>query len=159
MTIKDVRSGRSSIFCNLALFSGWRMMTEQRFEKLAAWRHGVRLVESVYRATRRFPNDEKPGLSAVMRRAVAVVPGKIADGVGRCDPDEALRALEDAFGAMRELKTHLIVARRMRFTSAWRLAMVRRRMRFTEQAMIELREHFERMVDQRPLSLQLRRAA
>ena len=136
-------------------------MTEQRFEKLAAWRHGVRLVESVYRATRRFPNDEKPGLSAVMRRAVAVVLGKIADGAGRCDPVEAMRALEDAFGAMRELKTHLIVARRMRFTSAWRLALVRRRMCLTEQAMVELRDHFERLADESgpPLQIRGRRAA
>ena len=92
-------------------------MTFTSYQQLILWRRSMDLVAGIYRVSRRFPSDERSGLTATLRRTATVVPGKIADGHGRSDFNEAMSAFAAAQGALRELLTHLIVARRLHFIS------------------------------------------
>ena len=97
------------------------------YERYVAWRRAMTLVARVYRLTRCFPAEERPGLSATMRRTATTVPAMIADAQGRIDPREAVKAYSSAQAALRELVTHLLVARRLGFISFFSQGSFRRR--------------------------------
>lgn len=71
------------------------------------------LAESVYRLTSAFPKDELYGLTSQMRRAAVAIPSNIAEGYGRETRGAYLNFLRIARGSLRELKTQLLIARRV----------------------------------------------
>ena len=50
------------------------------FKELKVWQKGIELVALVYKITASFPEEEKYGLSAQMRRAAVSIPSNIAEG-------------------------------------------------------------------------------
>jgi hypothetical protein len=50
------------------------------FEKLEVWQLGMEIVHEVYSLTRKFPEEEKFGLTSQMRRAAISIPLNIAEG-------------------------------------------------------------------------------
>ena len=69
-------------------------MSAKTFEQLVIWKRSMDLVETIYRTTRRFPSEERSGLTATLRRTAAAIPANIADGHGRAsnsDPDDPIR--------------------------------------------------------------------
>jgi four helix bundle protein len=82
---------------------------------LIVWQKGMDLAESVYRATEVFPDREKYGLTAQMRRAAVSVPSNVAEGFGRGRPAEFIRFIEITRGSLFELQTQCELARRMRW--------------------------------------------
>ena len=77
---------------------------------LRTWRHAMALAKLVYEITARFPNNERFGLVAQMRRAAVSVPSNIAEGAGRGTPADFRRFLRIARGSLSELETQLILA-------------------------------------------------
>lgn len=74
-----------------------------RFEKLTVWQSARQLSKLVYEHTKRFPDDERFGLTSQLRRAVISIGANIAEGSGRnSDPDFA-RFLEIAYGSAMEV--------------------------------------------------------
>ena len=65
---------------------------------------------------------------ANLRRTASLIPAKIADGHGRADPGAYRKAVSDSLGSLRELQTHLNIARRLRYSSYFRTNKLRRRM-------------------------------
>jgi four helix bundle protein len=62
----------------------------QRFTELKVWQRSHRLALGVYRLTKRFPTEERFGLTSQLRRAVISVPANIAEGSkGRHNPEFA----------------------------------------------------------------------
>ena len=55
----------------------------QRFTQLRVWQRSHHLALSIYRDTAAFPDDERYGLVAQMRRAVVSVSSNIAEGAKR----------------------------------------------------------------------------
>ena len=87
-------------------------------ERLEAWRDAMSLVESIYRVTRNFPDDERFGLTAQIRRAAISVPSNIAEGAARRSTAEYLRFLSIARGSLSELDTQLQIAQRLAYCGA-----------------------------------------
>jgi four helix bundle protein len=72
------------------------------------------LIEAVYRATDRYPANERYGLVAQLRRAAVSVASNIAEGHMRSRGDY-LRFLVMSAGSLTEIETQLLVSLRLGF--------------------------------------------
>lgn len=84
---------------------------------LEVWKDGMRLAREVYRVSAAFPDSERFGLTAQIRRAAVSVPSNIAEGAGRGGRLEYARFLRIARGSLMELDTQLWIARDLGFTT------------------------------------------
>ncbi|RBF06766.1 four helix bundle protein [Xanthomonas oryzae pv. oryzae] len=89
---------------------------ERPHERLTVWRDAMSLVEAIYRRSHDFPDSERFGLTAQMRRAAISIPSTIAEGAARRSTAECLRCLAMARGALAKLDTQLQIATRLPFT-------------------------------------------
>lgn len=71
------------------------------------------LVEACYRISTSFPRDERFGLLSQIKRAATSIPANIAEGYGRWNVREFARFLAIANGSLRELETHILIAKRL----------------------------------------------
>ncbi|MDP4679271.1 MAG: four helix bundle protein, partial [Cyclobacteriaceae bacterium] len=53
------------------------------YAKYEVWVDSMNLVTDIYKITKRFPEDEKSGITNQMRRCAVPVPSNIAEGAGR----------------------------------------------------------------------------
>mgnify|MGYP002626581671 CR=1 FL=1 len=81
-----------------------------RFEKLEVWKNAIQLADAIYRATKRFPDDERYGLTSQLRRAGVSIAANIAEGTGRSGSRERIRFVEIAYGSLMEVVSHLEIA-------------------------------------------------
>jgi len=72
-----------------------------------AWQKAMELSKAVYEVTRKFPSDERFGLTNQLRRAAVSVPSNIAEGRGRLTQGEFLQFLGIARGSALEVETQL----------------------------------------------------
>src|SRR5436309_1409960 len=82
----------------------------QNYKDLIVWQKGIELAKHIYQLTRRFPREEKFGLTSQMRRAAVSVPSNIAEGQARRTTGEFIQFLSHAEGSTAELETQLILA-------------------------------------------------
>jgi four helix bundle protein len=87
----------------------------ESFEQLMVWQKAHALVFEVYRATARFPGDEKFGLVSQMRRAAVSVPANIAEGWKRSGPNDKARFYNIAQASLEELRYYFILCRDLNF--------------------------------------------
>lgn len=83
----------------------------QRFTDLRVWQDSYKLALAIYRATRRFPSEERFGLTSQMRRAAISVPTNIAEGSKRHSNQDFARFLNIAEGSLAEAESLLIISR------------------------------------------------
>ncbi|MGO9273143.1 MAG: four helix bundle protein [Terriglobia bacterium] len=84
--------------------------TINSYRDLLVWQKGMLLAKQIYAMTRAFPDDERFGLIAQMRRAVVSVPSNIAEGQTRRGRKEFVQFLSHAEGSLAELDTQLTLA-------------------------------------------------
>jgi four helix bundle protein len=84
-------------------------------ENLDVWKKSVDFVVAVYRATERFPKEEKFGLTSQLRRAAVSIPANIAEGAGRRSDREFAHFLSNSQGSASEVDTELLIAHRLEF--------------------------------------------
>jgi four helix bundle protein len=82
----------------------------QDFRNLKVWEKGHALTLATYRETASFPKDELFGLRLQMRRSVAAIPMKIAEGCGRDSDADLARCLQTSMGSASELEYQYILA-------------------------------------------------
>ena len=73
------------------------------FEKLDTWREAIAFADLVYQLTRRFPDEERFGLTNQMRRAAVSISSSIAEGASRSSRVDYIRFLEIATGSLFEV--------------------------------------------------------
>jgi four helix bundle protein len=90
----------------------------KNFRDLKVWEKGHELTLAVYKATARFPNEERYGLTSQIRRSSVSVPANIADGCGRGSDADLARFLHIAAGSASELEYHLLLANQLDMLNA-----------------------------------------
>ena len=90
-------------------------MSVRFYRDLIAWQKSIDLVEAVYRISQRFPNDERFGLTAQLRRAAVSIPSNVAEGQSRGTPRDFNKFLDIANGSLAEMETQLIIAGRLNY--------------------------------------------
>jgi len=58
-------------------------MPVKSYRELIVWQKAMDFVEALYRASKKFPSDEKFGLTSQLRRAAVSIPSNIAEGQSR----------------------------------------------------------------------------
>jgi four helix bundle protein len=83
------------------------------YRDLVVWQQAMDLAVAVYETTRTWPRDELYGLTSQARRASTSVPANIAEGYGRESVGSYQQFLRIAQGSLKELETHLLIAKRI----------------------------------------------
>jgi four helix bundle protein len=87
------------------------MQTNPRsYKDLFVWQKGIELAKVVYRLTRSYPNEEKFGIVAQMRRAAISIPSNLAEGQARHTTGEFIQFISHSEGSVAELDTQLILS-------------------------------------------------
>jgi four helix bundle protein len=89
------------------------MSEELSFRRLDVWQEAMTLVEEIYVQSRRFPPDERFGLTSQHRRAAVSVPSNIGEGARRKRPKVNLHHLNIALGSQGELEVQIEIAFRL----------------------------------------------
>jgi four helix bundle protein len=87
----------------------------EKYEELEVWQAAMELVQEVYGLTDKFPEDEKPGLSAHMRVAAIKIPAKIAASTGYHNYKISFWYLAIVHALLGTLETHLKTAIRLHY--------------------------------------------
>ena len=85
--------------------------------KLKVFGMADELVVAVYRATARFPNEERFGLTSQLRRAAVSVAANIVEGCARRSTADYVHFLVVALGSASELRYLLDLSHRLGFVS------------------------------------------
>jgi four helix bundle protein len=94
------------------------MKNSSSFRDLKVWHDSMTLVEDVYRISKRFPRDERFGLTARLRRAAISIPSNIGEGKRRKRERAFLNHLDVALGSQGEVDVQLELAFRLGFLQA-----------------------------------------
>ncbi len=72
-------------------------------------------ADGVYGVTRRFPGEERFGLTSQMRRAAVSISSNVAEGSGRASKRDFAHFVEIAYGSLMEVVSQVQVAFRQAF--------------------------------------------
>ena len=93
------------------------MGVRRKHQDLLAWQHAIQMVMAIYRLTSEFPDSERFGLGAQMRRARVSVPSNIAEGAARLGQKEFLHFLGIARVSLSEIDTQLVIDTELGYTT------------------------------------------
>jgi len=93
-------------------------MSVNGYRDLEVWQKGMDLVVACYDVAKRFPSDERYGLTSQLQRAAVSIPANIAEGHGRNHLKEYLHHLSIAYASLMEAETHLQIAERLKYLSS-----------------------------------------
>src|SRR5439155_16850594 len=82
----------------------------QSYRDLTVWQLAMTVIVEVYQLSRRFPSDERFGLTAQVRRAAVAIAANIAEGHARASCRYYRQFLSIARGSTAEVETELLVA-------------------------------------------------
>ena len=80
------------------------------FQDFIVWQKGHKLVLTLYKLTKFFPEEERFGLVSQMRRSAVSICSNIAEGYKKSTRD-FWRLLDIAQGSLEETKYHIILSR------------------------------------------------
>jgi four helix bundle protein len=88
------------------------------FKDLHVWQHARELRSFAYDLIRKFPSEERYGLSSQLRRVLISVTANIAEGFGRYSYQENIQFSRVAGGSAFEVRDHLTTALDQRYVSS-----------------------------------------
>jgi four helix bundle protein len=102
------------------------------------------LAMEIYRATEKFPGEERFGLVSQMRRCSVSIPSNIAEGMARHAPKETIQFLFVAIGSASELDTQLELSKRLGFLSDAQWSPLSQRLTDVDRMLAGLKRHMAR---------------
>lgn len=85
------------------------------YKELIVWQKSMVLVKDIYLITAQFPDDERFGLTAQMRRSSVSIPSNIAEGWGRFSKKNYIQFLKISRGSLFELETQLLITKELNY--------------------------------------------
>jgi len=119
----------------------------QTYRDLEVWQFGMTLVERCYTETKRFPVDERYGLTAQLRRAAISIPANVAEGACRHTTSVYINHVSIALGSHAELETCVEIACRLGYISV-----------ATKRALFDVSDSTGRLLNGLLRSLELKRS-
>jgi four helix bundle protein len=93
-----------------------------KYSDLAVWQRSYKVTLAIYQATRRFPIEERYGLTAQLRRAASSIVFNIAEGVSRRTDADQAHFLCMARASANEVCCELMLARDLGYLDVSTLA-------------------------------------
>jgi len=87
------------------------------FEKLDVWQAAIQFADLIYQITKKFPEQERFGLTNQMRRAAVSISSNIAEGSSRASRTDFARFVEIATGSLFEVVSQSRVTLNQQFLS------------------------------------------
>lgn len=87
----------------------------KNFTDLFIWQKGHKLVLSIYKATEKFPKEERYGLSDQIKRASVSITSNVAEGFGRDKFNDKAHFYTIGLGSVYETQNQLIIARDLKY--------------------------------------------
>lgn len=91
------------------------MKMTSSFRDLEVWREAMTLVEEIYALSKRFPSEERFGLTPQLRRAAVSIPSNIGEGARRKRRKAFVHHLDIALGSQGEVDVQVELAARLVF--------------------------------------------
>jgi four helix bundle protein len=82
----------------------------KNYKELKVWQKSYTFCLQIYQETRKFPSEEKFGLTSQIRRSAVSIPSNIAEGYGRKTTVDYIRFLYIAYGSLCELETQIMLS-------------------------------------------------
>src|SRR5262245_9844165 len=103
------------------------MPATNSFRDLRVWQEAMTLAEEIHAVSKKFPSDERFGLTAQVRRAAVSIPSNIGEGARRKRRKAYLHHLDIALGSQGEVDVQLELAAQLTFcTESERTALQQR---------------------------------
>lgn len=83
----------------------------QDFRNMKVWQKAHAIVLEIYSFSRRFPPEERYGITAQMRRSAVSICSNIAEGCGRGGDRDFAHFLQIALGSANEVQYLMMLAR------------------------------------------------
>ncbi len=116
----------------------------KNYKELKVWQRSYQLCLEIYKITKRFPNEEKYGLTSQIRRAAVSVPSNISEGYGRKTTPEYIRFLYIAYGSNCEMETQILLSGDLGYIETDKLENLQERMGEVERMLKALIKSLEK---------------
>jgi four helix bundle protein len=87
------------------------MQIPNTFSDLKVWHKSHSFVLDIYCITKKFPLDERFGLTSQLRRSASAIPANIVEGNKRKSKKEFMHFLDIADASLEETKYHILLSR------------------------------------------------
>jgi four helix bundle protein len=90
----------------------------KHFRQLEVWQEAHRLVLMVYQTTRKYPSDERFGLTSQMRRAAVSIAANVAEGFKRRGIQDKIRFYNISEASLEELKYYFLLSKDLEYLAS-----------------------------------------
>lgn len=87
----------------------------RNFRDLIVWQKAHHLVLEIYKITKKFPSEEKFGLTDQIRRASVSITSNIAEGFGRETLNDKSHFYTMALGSLFEVQNQLLISKDIKY--------------------------------------------
>ena len=91
------------------------MSNLKSYKELIVWQKAMKLVTIIYDLSKKFPEDERFGLTSQMRRCSVSIPSNIAEGWGRLSRKNYVQFLRISRGSLYELETQILITKQLNY--------------------------------------------
>ena len=85
------------------------------FKDIIAWQKAYEFVLLVYKATKKYPDFEKHGLSSQFQRAAVSIVANIAEGSKKLSKADKLRFMNIAQGSLEECRCYVMLSKDLEY--------------------------------------------